>query len=172
MITWIIGLSGSGKTSIAECLVVKLRETNKSTVLVDGDAVRLIWGDQTSHSISGRRLNAQRISHLCSFLDKQGIDVVAAVLSIFPEWQKWNRINFSNYFEVFLDVSLEVVEKRDTKGLYKLARSGKLENMVGIDIPFIPPPNPDISLDSSGKNGGVVELADIIYNSISKKNCL
>ena len=97
-------------------------------------------------TIEGRAINAQRLSHLCRLLDSQGIHVIAAVLSIFPEWQTWNREMFSRYYEIFLDVPLEVVEERDTKGLYQAARAGRLENVVGVDIPFPAPTNPDLML--------------------------
>ena len=75
----------------------------------------------------------------------RGASVVASALSIFPDWQKWNRDNFSQYFEVFLDVPLETVIERDSKGIYKRALSGEMDNVVGIDIPFPKPPHPDMT---------------------------
>ena len=158
MIVWIIGLSGAGKTTIAKRVVEELKKDHPNSVLVDGDVLREIWGDSPGHTVEGRRINPYRISHLCRSLDSQDVHAVAAVVSIFPEWQKWNRENFSDYFEVFLNVPLEVAEKRDVKGLYSSARSGQQKNVVGIDIPFVHPPNPDLILDSSGNAGSVDEL--------------
>jgi adenylylsulfate kinase len=80
-------------------------------------------------------------------LDKQGIHVIAAVLSMFPEWQDWNRRNFTKYFEVYLDAPLDLLRERDTKGLYAGAEAGTIENVVGIDLPFPPPVAPDLILD-------------------------
>jgi adenylylsulfate kinase len=169
MIVWLIGLSGAGKTTIAKRIVKELKKKHDNVVLVDGDVLREVWGDQPPHTVEGRRINAYRISHLCRFLDRQNIHAVAAVLSIFPEWQQWNRENFSTYFEVFLDVPIEVVEERDVKGLYQSAKSGEMDNVVGMDIPFVPPPNPDLILDSSGKAGSAADLTQIILNKLQKK---
>jgi cytidine diphosphoramidate kinase len=148
MVIWLMGLSAAGKTTVARELVEHLRKTHSNLVFLDGDILREVWGDRLAHDIEGRAQNAHRISHLCRMLDQQGVHVVAAVLSLFPEWQKWNRENFNNYFEVFLDTPIEVLEKRDPRGLYARARAGKEKNVVGIDIPFPPPPFPDLKLSS------------------------
>ena len=136
MVIWLTGLSGAGKTTIGNLLFKKIKSKKQHTVFLDGDILREVWGDQLGHNIAGRRKNAERISKLCALLDSQGIDVVVCVLSIFPEWLVWNRRNFSGYFEIFLDVPFETVRERDSKGLYSLAREGKLVNVVGIDIPL------------------------------------
>jgi adenylylsulfate kinase len=144
MVIWLIGLSGAGKTTVGVELVDMFRAQVGNVVFVDGDAVREIWRDAPGHDVAGRRQNAERISHLCRYLDREGMHVVACVLSIFPEWQAWNRENFSEYFEVFLDVPMDVLQQRDPKGLYARARKGELKNVVGIDIPFPAPPHPDL----------------------------
>lgn len=146
MIVWFIGLSGSGKTTLARLLVERLRRDAPNVALVDGDVLREVWGDSPGHDVEGRRVNARRLSHLCRFLDSQEIHAVAAVLSIFPEWQAWNREHFSRYFEVFLDTPMETVEARDSKGLYRAARNGAIRNVVGVDIPFPRPTDPDLVL--------------------------
>ncbi len=79
-------------------------------------------------------------------LDKQGIHVVAAVLSIFPEWQRWNRANFSHYFQVFLDVPTETLRARDAKGLYRAAERGEIKNVIGVDIAFPSPVECDMTV--------------------------
>jgi len=146
MVIWLIGLSGAGKSTIGRLLADQLRQQHKNLVYLDGDDLRDVWGDLPGHTIDGRAINAQRISHLCRMLDSQGIHVITAILSIFPEWQAWNRDAFSRYHEVFLDVPLEVVQERDAKGLYAAAQTGRMENVVGVDIPFPRPPNPDFVL--------------------------
>ena len=146
MVIWLIGLSGAGKSTIGRLLDDKYRQKHKNLVYLDGDDLRDIWGDSPGHTIEGRAINARRISHLCRLLDAQGIHVITAILSIFPDWQNWNRETFSKYYEVFLDVPLEIVQDRDAKGLYEAARNGTMANVVGIDIPFPAPPAPDLIL--------------------------
>ena len=148
MVTWFIGLSGAGKSTLANMLYAEKKAEFPNTVLVDGDTLREVWGDRVGHDIEGRRKNAERLSKLCAWLDDQGIHVIAAVLSLFPEWQDWNRDTFSAYHEVFLDVPMDVLEARDTKGLYAAARSGELIDVAGVDIPFPPPPRPNQHLKS------------------------
>ena len=101
MVIWLIGLSGSGKTTIGKELLIIFKRKYPNTVFLDGDLLREVWGDDVGHSIEGRRINAYRISHLSKMLDKQGINVIACVLSLFPEWQNWNRKNLKKYFQIF-----------------------------------------------------------------------
>ena len=146
MIIWILGLSGAGKSTVGRIVANQLRQNYQNLVYLDGDDLRKVWGDSPGHSIEGRAINAQRISHLCRLLDSQDINVVTAILSIFPEWQAWNRANFSSYFEIFLDVPLNIVEARDPNGIYAAARARQERNVVGVDIPFVPPTNSDLTL--------------------------
>lgn len=138
MIIWLTGLSGAGKTTIGKLVYDQIKTKYSNTVFLDGDILREVWGDQLGHDIDGRYMNAKRISLLCALLDRQGIHTIACVLSIFPEWRKWNRETFSEYYEVFIDTPIEEVIKRDSKGLYKKALAGELTNVVGIDIPMPP----------------------------------
>jgi adenylylsulfate kinase len=101
------------------------------------------------HTIEGRRKNAERLSHLSKFLSDQNIHVIAAVLSIFPEWQAWNRKNIIAYQEIYIKASIDVLEKRDINNLYFQAKSGKIKNVVGIDIPFPEPENPDLVIENN-----------------------
>jgi adenylylsulfate kinase len=144
VVVWIIGLSGSGKTTIGAPLAARMKAKRENVVFLDGDILREVWGDSPGHDVEGRRINARRFSHLCRFLDGQNIHVVASILSIFPEWQAWNRTTFSKYFEVFLDVPMDVLRARDTKELYRKAALGEIKNVVGVDIPFLPPPQSDL----------------------------
>lgn len=164
MIIWLIGLSGAGKTTIGRMVYRELKKRDPAVVLLDGDILRDVWGDTLGHDIEGRRVNAHRISHLCRMLDRQGITVVAAVLSIFPEWQQWNRDNFSRYVEIFLDAPLNVLVERDEKSLYKPALEGSIPNVVGVDIDFPVPPNADLRIDTSGESGGPERAVETILD--------
>lgn len=144
MVIWLIGLAGSGKTTIGRALYERMKAANPATVLLDGDHVREIMGDDLGHSLEDRERNGRRICNLCQFFDSQGIDVVACVLSLFPEQQEWNRSHLSDYFEVFIDVPMKVLEQRDQKKLYSGAREGRIKNVVGMDIRFDPPAKPDL----------------------------
>ena len=165
MVTWIIGMSGAGKTTVATRLTTHLRKRHP-VIFLDGDILRDVWGDNLGHDIEGRRANAKRISQLCRVLDHQGFHVVAAVLSIFPDWQRWNRENFHRYFEVFLDVPFDVLKIRDPKGLYRRALSGEIKNVVGVDIPFPRPPHPDLVIDNSEELSDPGILADRILEEL------
>lgn len=149
MVVWIIGLSGSGKTTMAEQVTARLRKAGRTVVLLDGDVIRQLFGNDVDHAIEGRRKNAERLSHLTQFLAMQQVDVVAAVLSIFPEWQRWNRSHVPGYREVYLQASMETLLRRETKNLYARALRGELPHVVGVDIPFPEPENADLVLDNN-----------------------
>ena len=144
MIMWIIGLSGSGKTTLGEEIIRVLKEKEKKAALVDGDVVRQIINQDIGYDQQSRRQNARRISNLCKFLEMQNIDVVACVLSISEADRSWNRENFENYFEVFIQAPVTTLQLRDSKGLYSSFLEGKITNVVGMDIEFEPPLRPDL----------------------------
>jgi len=144
-----IGLSRAGKTTLSKLLYEKLKPQVKNLVLLDGDDVRELFGNDVDHTVEGRRKNAERLSHLSRFLADQDIHVIAAVLSIFPEWQAWNRNNITDYQEVYIKVPVDILEKRDVNNLYSQAKAGKIINVVGVDIPFPEPKDPDLVIENS-----------------------
>jgi adenylylsulfate kinase len=162
MVIWIIGLSGSGKTTLSELVYGRLKPRVPNLVRLDGDVLRDLFGNDVDHTIEGRRRNAQRLSVLSKFLADQGIHVIAAVLSIFPEWREWNRKNIPGYAEVYLKASLGTLRRRDTKNLYSRALTGELPNVVGVDIPFPEPQAPDLVIDNNLDRSALGELADCV----------
>jgi adenylylsulfate kinase-like enzyme len=144
VVIWIIGISASGKSTLAGHLINRLRTMSTPWVLLDGDEIREIFGNDVDYTISGRAINATRLSKLSKLLDDSGVSVVAPVLSIFPEWQNWNRKNIKNYKEIFMKVDIETAKRRETKGIYERASKGLMNNVVGLDIPFPSPPCPDM----------------------------
>jgi cytidine diphosphoramidate kinase len=166
MVIWLIGMSAAGKTTLARRLYARLKPRAPNLVMLDGDDFREIFGHDLDHTVDGRRRNAERISRTCRFLDGQGIHVIAAVLSIFPEWQQWNRDNFNDYFEIFLDLPLETLKTRDPKELYAGAEAGRIADVVGIDIPFPRPARPDLVIDEALQDRGVDACVEAIVNRL------
>lgn len=160
-----IGLSGSGKTTLGRVIAEKWRAMAPNCVLLDGDELREVFaadkGD-APYTLEGRRRNAERLTALCEMLDRQGINVVCCILSVFPEMRAQNRTRFSDYFEVFMDAPLEVLQERDVKGLYASAARGETKNVVGIDIPFERPTTSDMTIRSDKGAPDLDELADAV----------
>ena len=167
MIIWIIGMSAAGKTVVAKELYSLMKHDHPNTVFLDGDIFRDLHNNDVDHSIGGRKKNSDRLCRICKFLDEQGIHIVAAVLSIFNEAQQWNRENYRKYFEVYLDVPFEVLIQRDPKKLYEKALRKEMCNVVGVDIEFKPPLNPDVIVRNDGQESPL-EIAQKIYGKIKE----
>jgi adenylylsulfate kinase-like enzyme len=169
MVVWIIGLSGAGKTTLAKEVVAKIRNSKHNVVLIDGDMIREVFGNDIGHTLEDRRRNADRICRLCKFFDEQGIHVVCAILSLFPDSRIWNRQNIKNYFEVYIETPLKELQKRDYKGLYRKFSEGEIENVVGMDIEFIPPDNPNLTIKNNSLLGNLLDhsnfLSKLLENS-------
>jgi adenylylsulfate kinase-like enzyme len=151
MVIWIIGLAGAGKTTIGRALHVLLQQRARPVAFLDGDHVREMMDNDLGHTLEDRRKNGRRMSRICHYLDSQGMDVVCATLSQFDDHQKWNRENCSRYFEVFLDVPMDVLVARDQKGLYSGAKADRIKDVVGMDMLFPPPRNPDLVTGNNGE---------------------
>jgi adenylylsulfate kinase len=164
MVIWIIGLSGTGKSTLAVQVVERIRQSGSKVVLLDGDLIRTLFGNDVDHTIDGRRRNAERLSVISKFLADQDIHVVGAVLSIFPEWRRWNRENIANYSEVYIKASMQTLLRRDIKNLYAKASKGEIVNVVGVDIPFPEPENPDLVIENDVDRLDFHELTDRIMS--------
>ncbi|MGA1823334.1 MAG: adenylyl-sulfate kinase [bacterium] len=172
MVIWIIGLAGAGKTTIGRELFALLRKSEPNTVFVDGDEIRSIFKhdhDKNAYTLKGRRKNAERIGEICAWLDRQGINVICSILSVFEETRTWNRKTYSSYFEVFIDVSMDILKKRDKKGLYSGATAGKIENVVGFDIPFERPEQPDIVVNNDSEINNFQSIASNILEAYAHR---
>ncbi|MDP6785632.1 MAG: adenylyl-sulfate kinase [Rhodospirillales bacterium] len=168
MIIWLAGLSGSGKTTIGRALYERLKGRHTNLVFLDGDEFRQVMGHDLGYSYEDRQTNARRFSHLCAFLDRQGIHMICAVLSNYPEWLRWNRETFDQYFEIFVDVSLETLLARDVKNIYKPALAGEKKDVVGVDIPFVPPGNADFTIDNNQALEDITQLVDRIIKALPR----
>ena len=149
MVIWITGISGSGKTTVATRVYEKIKQQKKETVFLDGDQFRYIMNNDLKYTLDDRDTNAIRMTRTCKILSDQEINVICGANLTSQKYRDWCRDNIEGYFEVFLDVPMDVLKKRDIKGLYKRAISGEIDNVVGVDIPFIKPKSPDLIIDNS-----------------------
>ncbi len=166
MIIWIIGLSGSGKTTLGKEMMDQLNTADESWMIIDGDRFRTILGEEYGHDIESRKKIGQRLVNLSQEFDRQNQNLIVCVLSLFPEHQLDNRNNIRDYKEIFLDVSLETLRKRDNKGLYAKADRGEESNVVGVDIPFPKPENADFVIDNNKDLVSMKLVADEILKDL------
>ena len=173
MLIWIIGLSGSGKTTLANEVASIIRNTNKNVVILDGDDIREVFQNDLGYSIDDRKVNASRLCRLGKFLSEQGLIVITPILSIFPDSRKWNRKEVKNYFEVYIDTPKELLIARDTKGLYGAYIRGEKQNVVGMDIDFIPPEDPNLTIkNDKSLDFLLLQANSIAETAIAKSNAL
>lgn len=147
---WITGLSGAGKTTIGKLLYEKIRAEHPNTVFLDGDTLRKVFGDDLGYSREERRKCAMRYSRLCAMLQEQGMNVICCTISMFDSVREWNRENIYDYWEIYVKVSMETLQKRDQKGLYSGARQEKAKEVVGVNMEIEEPKYPDLILHNDG----------------------
>lgn len=166
MVIWIIGLSGAGKTTLANQIVSYVRSAERKVILIDGDVVREVFGNDLGHTIEDRRTNAWRICQLGKLLDDQGINVVCAILSLFPENRLWNRKNLKSYYEVFIDTPMQDLILRDSKKIYSRFNRGEICDVAGMDIEFPRPNNADLIINNVSSKKTLLNHANIIADKI------
>lgn len=147
-VLWFTGLPGSGKTTLAQEICRRLQNHRTSVEHLDGDQVREVFPATGFDRIS-RNEHISRIGFLAGALERHGVAVVASFISPYQESREFVRKHCRNFIEVYLNTPLEICRKRDPKGLYKLAMEGKISNFTGIQDPYEPPLDPEITLDTS-----------------------
>lgn len=147
---WITGLSGAGKTTIGTRLYYEIKKQKSNVVLLDGDLLKGIVSDSVEYSDEARRKRAIKYASLCKLLTDQGMIVICCTIAMYDEVRDWNRKNNKGYVEIFLNVPIEVLKKRDQKKLYSKFSSGKEKNISGMDIEVEFPKNPDIEIINDG----------------------
>jgi bifunctional enzyme CysN/CysC len=150
-VLWFTGLSGSGKSTIANLVEKKLFRMNRHTFLLDGDNVRHGLNKDLGFTEADRIENIRRVGEVAKLMADAGLIVVTAFISPFRAEREMVRAMLpeGEFIEVFIDTPLEVAEARDVKGLYKKARSGELKNFTGIDSPYEAPTSPEIRIDTT-----------------------
>ena len=161
-VLWFTGLSGAGKSTIANLVEKRLSRMNRHTFLLDGDNVRHGLNKDLGFSEADRVENIRRVAEVAKLMTDAGLIVITAFISPFRAERRMARelIPSGEFFEIFIDTPLGDAEARDVKGLYKKARSGQLKNFTGIDSAYEPPERPEIHIDTTKMTAE--EAADII----------
>lgn len=166
---WFTGLSGAGKSTTAEALTIKLLEHGRQVTILDGDVVRTHLSKGLGFSKEDRDVNIRRIGFVAAEIARHGGGVICAAVSPYRAVRDECRAMFKNdgFIEVFVDTPLSVCEERDAKGMYAQARAGKIKNFTGIDDPYEPPLNAEITIDTTAQTAE--ENADKILALLIEK---
>ncbi|ALH80428.1 sulfate adenylyltransferase subunit CysN [Sphingopyxis macrogoltabida] len=163
---WFTGLSGSGKSTIANLVEKKLHRMNRHSFLLDGDNVRHGLNRDLGFTEADRIENIRRVGEVAKLMTDAGLIVITAFISPFKAEREMVRAMLpeGEFIEIFVDTPLAEAEHRDVKGLYKKARAGQLKNFTGIDSPYEAPENPEIRIDTTNMTPD--EAADIIVDRL------
>ncbi len=162
-VLWLTGLSGSGKTTIAQGLERKLLENNYFAQVLDGDNIRHGINSNLGFSLEDRQENIRRIAEVAKLYVNSGIVTICTFISPTREIRAFakNIIGEADFLEVFVNAPLEVCETRDVKGLYKKARAGEIKEFTGIDSPYEAPLSPDLEINTA--NMGIEAAVEQLY---------
>ena len=165
-VIWLTGLSGSGKSTIANELAIKLQQESKLAYVLDGDNVRMGLNKDLGFSDDDRKENIRRIAEVAKLLSDSGVIVITAFISPFREERAKAKeiIGKDNFLEVYVDAPLRVCEDRDPKGLYKKARSGEIPMFTGIDSPYEEPLSPDFLVNT--ENDTIDGCTNVLYKNL------
>lgn len=168
-VLWFTGLSGSGKSTIANVVETHMFKSGLNTYILDGDNIRKGINQGLDFTETGRKENLRRIAEIAKLFVDAGIITLAAFVSPLKKDREMvkNIVGAKNFIEIFVDTSLEECEKRDVKGLYKKARAGEIKNFTGIDTPFQAPLKPDIHILTEKES--IIEAAEKIITFANHK---
>jgi len=166
---WFTGLSGSGKSTIANAVEVELYQQGIHTYTLDGDNVRKGLNGDLDFSPASRTENIRRIAEVANLFVDSGIVVLAAFVSPYIKDREMIKriVKDVNFVEIFVDTPIEECERRDVKGLYAKARKGLIKDFTGINAPYEKPVNPDITIDTTQLP--VQEAVAIIMKTIKSR---
>jgi adenylylsulfate kinase len=144
-VIWFTGLSGSGKSTIAQVVEDKLVDAGVPVEMLDGDVVRENLSKGLGFSKEDRDINIRRIAFVAHLLQRNGVFVITAAISPYRAIRDEARAMIKDFVEVFADAPLDVCEERDVKGLYAKARAGVIKEFTGVSDPYEPPANPEVT---------------------------
>lgn len=169
---WFTGLPSAGKTTLATALADRLREGGRQVEILDGDAVRPVLSPELGYTRADRDANVARIGWVAGLLARNGVLVLASVVSPFSDARDAVRARHSEWSAPFLEIhvatSVQVCAERDVKGLYARQRSGNLDGLTGIDGEYEPPANPELRVDTAGRP--VSDVVDELIALLDKEN--
>ncbi len=145
---WFTGLSGSGKSALANRLAQEIRKRGQTAEVIDGDVIRRSVSKGLGFSQEDRDENIRRVGHLCSYLTATDRVAIAACISPYASIRDRNRDLIGNFVEVYCKCSVEECAKRDPKGLYKKAFAGEIKGFTGVDDPYEAPENPEVMVET------------------------
>ena len=151
-ILWFTGLSGAGKSTLAEYLEPILRERGTRVEVLDGDVVRTNLSKGLGFSKEDRDTNIRRIGFVAELLARNGVCAITAAISPYAAIRDEIRDRSTNFVEVYVEAPLDVLEDRDTKGLYKKARAGEIKNFTGISDPYEAPKDPEVTVHTADES--------------------
>ncbi|MFW6450352.1 MAG: adenylyl-sulfate kinase [Nanoarchaeota archaeon] len=169
-VLWFTGLSGSGKSTIANSVKKELEERSKCVELLDGDEVRENLTRDLGFSKEDRDENIRRISYVCRLLSRNGVGVITAFISPYREMRDYARRTTTNFIEIYVSTPLKVCEERDVKGLYKKARNGEIEMFTGISDPYEEPKNPEIEINT--ESVGIDEASERVISYLEERGLI
>lgn len=169
---WFTGLSGAGKSTTAEILTIKLLEYGRQVTVLDGDVVRTHLSKGLGFSKEDRDTNIHRIGFVAAEIARHGGGVICAAVSPYRATRNECRamVGTDRFIEIYVDTPLAVCEARDTKGMYRQAREGRIKNFTGIDDPYEPPHAPELSIDTVGRTAE--ENAETILSHLIEQGFL
>jgi adenylylsulfate kinase len=167
-VMWITGLSGSGKSTIANEVAYKLHKMKKLTYVLDGDNIRHGLNKNLGFSPEDRNENIRRISEVSKLFTDAGVIAITAFISPYKEYRAFCReiVGPGRFFEIYTRASIESCEKRDPKGLYKKAREGKIKDFTGINAPYEEPEKPELILDTDKET--IEESVEKVLKTLKK----
>lgn len=162
---WLTGLSGSGKSTIANALAARLRDERRRVEVLDGDEVRENLSQGLGFSRADRDTNIRRIAFVASLLTRNGVTVITAAISPYADARAQARNAIGRFVEVYVKASLETCIARDPKGLYQKAIAGLIVAFTGISDPYEPPPSPDLEIDTERESvqGAVDRILRLLH---------
>lgn len=165
-VLWLTGLSGAGKSTIAQLIGEELRGRGHKVELLDGDDVRTHLSKGLGFSREDRDTNVKRIAYVAQLLARNGVIAITAAISPYREAREWARRTSERFVEVYVKCPLSVCAERDVKGLYEKAFNGTLANFTGVSDPYEEPDHPDIVTDTSQQT--VRESVDHILQQLER----